>query len=87
MANGDDYSAHELLHIRFEPFRVEAQYEFPNRPQDRKPRRDDYHAHAQSLAAQLTAALGALPTAGNDQRCRLAVNREIAAVVSHLALN
>lgn len=72
MANGDDYSAHELAHIRFEPFRVEAQYEFPNRPQDRKPRRDDYHAHAQSLTAQLTAALGALPAAGNDQRLAIA---------------
>ena len=72
MANGDDYSAHELAHIRFEPFRVEAQYEFPNRPQDRKPRRDDYHAHAQSLTAQLTAALGALPAAGNDQRLVIA---------------
>ncbi|MCF1449360.1 S8 family peptidase [Agrobacterium vitis] len=72
MANGDDYSVHELAHIRFEPFRVEAQYEFPNRPQDRKPRRDDYHAHAQSLAAQLTAALGALPATGNDQRLAIA---------------
>lgn len=72
MANGDDYSAHELAHIRFEPFRVEAQYEFPSRPQDRKPRRDDYHAHAQSLTAQLTAALGALPAAGNDQRLAIA---------------
>lgn len=72
MANGDDYSAHELAHIRFEPFRVEAQYEFPNRPQDRKPRRDDYHAHAQSLTAQLTTALGALPAAGNDQRLAIA---------------
>jgi len=72
MANADDYSAHDLAHIRFEPFRVEAQYEFPNRPQDRKPRRDDYHAHAQSLTAQLTAALGSLPAAGNDQRLAIA---------------
>ncbi len=72
MANGDDYSAHELAHIRFEPFRVEAQYEFPNRPQDRKPRRDDYHAHAQALTAQLMAALGALPAAGSDQRLAIA---------------
>ncbi|WP_392713872.1 S8 family peptidase [Rhizobium ruizarguesonis] len=72
MADGDDFSAHGLAHIRFDPFRVEAQYEFPNRPQDRKPRRDDYHAHAQSLAQQLAAALGALPAAGNDTRLAIA---------------
>lgn len=72
MAGGDDFSAHALAHIWFDPVRVEAQYEFPNRPQDRKPRREDYHAHAQSLTQQLAAALGAVPAIANDTRLTIA---------------
>jgi hypothetical protein len=68
MANGEDFSAHDLAHIRIDAFRVPAQYEFPNRRQDRKAQREDYHAHAQSLVQHLTAALGAIPVPGQDSR-------------------
>ncbi|MFD9901288.1 S8 family serine peptidase [Mesorhizobium sp. NPDC059025] len=72
MAGADDFSAHDLAHIRIDPFRVKAQYEFPNRVQDRKPRRDDYPAHAQLLIQQLAAALGAVPDFANDTRLTIA---------------
>ncbi|MER9316488.1 S8 family peptidase [Mesorhizobium sp. M0659] len=65
---GENFSAHELQHLRIDPFRVQAQYEFPNKPQNREPRREDYHAHAQVLIGHLTAALGAIPTPGEDTR-------------------
>ncbi|MER8650077.1 S8 family peptidase [Mesorhizobium sp. M0586] len=66
--DGEGFSAHNLTHIRIEAFRAPAQYEFPNKPQDRKPRRDDYHAHAQLLIQHVTAALGAIPAPDHDAR-------------------
>lgn len=61
MPEGDDYSIRNVAHVSIDAFREPAQYRFPNRPIDRKPKRDDYHAHAEELLAQLTAALAAAP--------------------------
>lgn len=69
---GDDFSAHELPHVRMDAVRRPAQYTYPNRPQDRKPQREDYPAHAQSLVQQLIDALGAVPAPENDPRLAIA---------------
>jgi hypothetical protein len=61
-----------LPHLAIDLFGDPAQYRFPNRPQNREPKRDDYHAHAEALLEQLTAALGAVPAPGADDRVAIA---------------
>ncbi|RWP11006.1 S8 family peptidase [Mesorhizobium sp.] len=80
MAEEADFSAHELDHVRIEAFREAAQYEFPSKPQDRKPRRDDYPAHAQLLIEQLVAALGDIPPPNDDNRLTILGQRKGAIV-------
>lgn len=77
---GDDFSAHELPHVRIDAVRQPAQYTYPNRPQDRKPQRQDYPAHAQALVQQLTVALGAVPAPENDPRLAIAEQKRGAIV-------
>lgn len=68
----NDFAGRVLPHVAIDLFRDPGQYRFPNRPQNREPRRDDYHAHAETLLIQLTAALGALPAPAADQRVPIA---------------
>jgi hypothetical protein len=72
MPDNADFAGRALPHVAIDLFRDPGQYRFPNRPQDRKPKRDDYHAHADALLQQLTAALGALPAPGADDRVPIA---------------
>ncbi|TAJ79630.1 MAG: S8 family peptidase [Sphingobium sp.] len=61
MPEGDDFAVRNVPHVLIDAFRDPAQYRYPSRPQDRNPRRDDYHAHAEQLLAQLAAALDQAP--------------------------
>lgn len=72
MPEADDFAARNVPHIAIDAFREPAQYRYPSRPQDREPRRADYHAHAQGLLAQLTAALAEVPAGLNDTRFQIA---------------
>jgi hypothetical protein len=68
----NDFAGRVLPHVAIDLFRDPGQYRFPNRPQNREPKREDYHAHAEALLQQLTAALGALPAPGADPRVPIA---------------
>ena len=68
----NDFARRALPHVAIDLFRDPGQYRFPNRPQNREPKRGDYHAHAEALLQQLTAALGALPAPGADHRVPIA---------------
>lgn len=57
-----------LPHIPIARWKDDAQYVYPKSKRDPRERRADYHAHAETLLAQLADALGALPAAGADQR-------------------
>lgn len=72
MPEADDYAVRNVPHIGIDAFRDPAQYRYPSRPQDRKPRREDYHAHAEQLLEQLTAALAAVPAPQDDPRFQIA---------------
>jgi hypothetical protein len=61
MPEGDDFAGRNVPHVLIDAFRDPVQYRYPSRPQTKTPKRDDYHAHAEQLLAQLTAAL--------DQAC------------------
>lgn len=61
MPESDEFSVRNVEHVTIDACREPAQYRFPSRPQERTPRRDDYHAHAAQLLAQLTAALANAP--------------------------
>ncbi|MCB2057319.1 MAG: S8 family peptidase [Novosphingobium sp.] len=65
MPEGDDFAARNVPHVLIDAFRDPAQYRYPSRPQDNKPKRDDYHAHAEQLLAQLAAALNQAPDPDN----------------------
>lgn len=71
MAEPSEFETRDQLHISIDVFREAAQYGFPARNQKRKPLRDDYRAHANTLLNQLTQALGELPTAAEDTRLRV----------------
>jgi hypothetical protein len=71
MADIDDVSIRNVPHVQIEIFQETGDFIYPGRKQERKPIRADYAAHAESLLAQLTAALGPLPTPQNDQRLRV----------------
>ncbi|MBI0530314.1 S8 family peptidase [Sphingomonas sp. TX0522] len=68
----NDFSERALAHVAIDLFRDPGQYRFPNRPQNREPKRDDYHAHAETLLQQLNAALGATPAPNADDRLPIA---------------
>lgn len=68
MAGPDDFDARDRAHLSINGFREAANYAFPSRNQTRKPLREDYVAHANSLLGQLAAALGEVPLAGADLR-------------------
>ena len=57
-----------LPHIPIARWKNDAQYVYPKTKRDPRERREDYHAHAEKLIAQLADALGALPAAGTDER-------------------
>ncbi|WP_068071447.1 S8 family peptidase [Novosphingobium lentum] len=61
MPEGDDFAGRNVPHVPIDAFRDPAQYRYPSRPQTKTPKRDDYHAHAVHLLAQLTAALDQAP--------------------------
>lgn len=61
MPEGDDFAGRNVPHVLIDAFRDPAQYRYPSRPQTKTPKRDDYHAHAEQLLAQLTAALEQAP--------------------------
>ncbi|RZI99451.1 MAG: S8 family peptidase [Brevundimonas sp.] len=71
MAN-EEFSRRDLQHLRIDAFRESGQYTYPKTRQDRKPLREDYVAHAQSLLDQLAAALPEIPTGADDNRFDLA---------------
>ncbi|RQU31305.1 peptidase [Burkholderia cenocepacia] len=68
MAAPDNFDARNRPHISIDAFRERADYIFPTRNLERKPRRDDYAAHAAMLLSQLSVALGEIPKAGADPR-------------------
>ena len=68
MADQNDYSARKHVHISFDVFRDGISYSSPRRRINPKPLRDDYAAHSRALLDQLTAALGDIPIAGQDDR-------------------
>lgn len=68
----NDFSERAHAHVAIDLFRDPGQYRFPNRPQNREPKRDDYHAHAETLLQQLNAALGAVPAPAADERIAIA---------------
>mgnify|MGYP001058906360 CR=1 FL=1 len=68
MAEQGDFSARKHVHISFDVFRDGIAYSYPRRKIDPKPLRDDYAAHSKALLDQLTAALGDIPVAGQDNR-------------------
>lgn len=68
MAEQGDYSARKHVHILFDIFRDGISYSYPRRKIDPKPLRENYAAHAKALLDQLTAALGNIPTVGQDGR-------------------
>ena len=70
MPEGDDFAGRNVPHVLIDAFRDPAQYRYPSRPQTKTPKRDDYHAHAEHLLAQLTAALDQAP--GPDRRIAIA---------------
>ena len=72
MPEADDFAVRNVPHIAIDAFREPAQYRYPSRPQDREPRREDYHAHAEALLAQLAAALADVPAPQNDPRIQIA---------------
>lgn len=71
MAEPEDYGARDRPHISINAFREATQYEFPARPQQRRPIRENYVAHAELLLDQLTRALGDLPPSNADSRLRV----------------
>ncbi len=71
MAEPEDYASRDRPHISINAFREAAQYAFPARAQQRKPLREDYAAHADSLLDQLVRALGDVPVPAADPRLRL----------------
>lgn len=77
MPEGDEFSVRNVPHVSIDAFREPAQYRYPSRPQDRTPRRDDYHAHAEQLLAQLAAALEQAP----DRARRLAIDGQQPGVI------
>lgn len=68
MAEQGDYGARKHVHISFDVFRDGIAYSYPRRKINPKPLRDDYAAHSKALLDQLTAALGDIPVAGQDNR-------------------
>ncbi|WFT81223.1 S8 family peptidase [Methylobacterium sp. CB376] len=68
MVEPEDYGARDRPHISIDAFREAAQYGYPSRAQQRKPLREDYGAHADSLLDQLSKALGELPVVAADTR-------------------
>lgn len=70
MPEGDDFAGRNVPHVLIDAFRDPAQYRYPSRPQTRTPKRDDYHAHAEHLLVQLTAALDQAPVP--DRRIAIA---------------
>lgn len=68
----NEFGERALSHVAIDLFRDPGQYRFPNRPQTREPKRNDYHAHAETLLQQLNAALGAVPVPGGDERLAIA---------------
>ena len=72
MPVNDAFERRVRSHIEIDLFRSPGQYRYPSRPQTREPKRENYHAHAQALLEQLTAALGPLPIPGADQRIAVA---------------
>ncbi|MCC8956153.1 S8 family peptidase [Bradyrhizobium sp. Pear77] len=71
MAGPEDYGTRDRPHISIDAFREATQYEYPARAQQRKPLRENYAAHADTLLDQLTDALGALPAPAADARLRI----------------
>lgn len=87
MAEPDNFDARNRPHVQIDAFRETAAYEFPARNQKRKPLRDDYAAHAESLLQQLGEALGDLPIAAADQRVQVqGLKRGIIVEITTLAL-
>lgn len=72
MPEPEDFAVRNVPHIAMDAFREPAQYRYPSRPQDREPRREDYHAHAEALLGQLAAALADVPAPQNDPRLQIA---------------
>lgn len=68
MADWGEFDARDLPHIAIDAWREPTTYQYPSQAQERKPLREDYAAHARSLIDQLTAALPAIPSAGQDPR-------------------
>lgn len=68
MAEQGEFGARKHVHISFDVFRDGIAYSYPQRKIDPKPLRDDYAAHSKALLDQLTAALGDVPVAGQDDR-------------------
>ena len=71
MAEPDDHGVRDRPHISINAFRETTQFNAPTRPQNRKPLRVNYEAHATALLDQLARALGDLPTAARDPRLRI----------------
>lgn len=72
MAEHDDYGARDRPHLLISAFRESTRYSYPSRPRIRAPLREDYAAHADSLAGQLRQALGNIPSSGADPRLAVA---------------
>lgn len=70
-ADDEDYGTRDRPHILINSFREATQYEYPSRNQERRPLRQDYAAHADSLLNQLTLALGDLPAPEIDTRLQI----------------
>lgn len=61
MAGSDDYGVRNRPHLSINVFKDSTAYKFPAREQNRKPLRENYAAHADSLVRQLAAALADAP--------------------------
>ena len=72
MPEGDEFAGRALPHVSIDAFRNPGQYRFSKPAANRKPKRADYHAHAEVLLEQLAAALGGVPAPQQDQRLPIA---------------
>lgn len=68
MATGEDFGVRNRAHLPIDIFRQNAEFEAPTRPQNRRPLRQDYAAHADALLGQLAVALGEVPRPADDGR-------------------
>src|ERR1700757_989691 len=72
MAEHEDFGKRDRPHVSIDVFREATQYDYPSRIQRRKPFREDYAAHAETLLDQLTQALGAPLAPDADPRLQVA---------------